>query len=98
MHARVTTLETPVDQVDTGVERYREALSTFKDIRGNQGAFLLIDRSTGKAVGMTLWSDEDALSESREQANQIRQQAADDVGGGIRAVEEFEVALWDVRA
>ena len=97
MHARVTTLETPQDQIDTGIERYRQALSTFDEIPGNTGALLLVDRETGKAVGITLWADEQALTDSREQADRIRQQAADDVGGGIRAVEEFKVAVWNVR-
>ena len=41
---------------------------------------------------MTLWENEQAVADSREQANQLRQQA----GGQIQSVEEYEVAVWDV--
>jgi heme-degrading monooxygenase HmoA len=98
MHARVTTLQTPADTIDEGVERFREALSNFKGMDGNVGALLLVDRGSGKALGVTLWQDEAASAASREQAKQVREQAAQDAHGEVKGVEEFEVAVWDVRA
>jgi heme-degrading monooxygenase HmoA len=96
MFARATTLQGSADDVETGVQQYREALSRFRQIPGNQGAFLLIDRRAGKGIGVTLWESEQAMTDSREQADQLRQQAAEQAGGRIESVEEYEVAVWDV--
>jgi heme-degrading monooxygenase HmoA len=96
MFARATTLRGSAEKVDAGVQQYQEALSRFREIPGNQGAFLLIDRSSGKGMGVTLWESEHAMTDSREQADQLRQQAAQQAGGQIESVEEYEVAVWDV--
>jgi heme-degrading monooxygenase HmoA len=96
MHARMTRLEVPAERVDEGIEEYRNTLATFRELDGNQGAFLLVDRGGGTAVGVTLWEDEGALSESRDRANQLREQAAEATDAGIKSVEEYEVAVWEV--
>ena len=36
------------------------------------------------------------MTESREQANQLRQQTAQQAQGQILSVDEYEVAVWDV--
>ena len=98
MFARATTLQGSPESVEGGVQQYRDSLSRFRQIPGNQGAFLLIDRSSGKGIGVTLWESEQAMADSREQATQLRQQAAAQAGGQIQSVEEYEVAVWDVGA
>ena len=96
MHARATTLRTSPEAAEQAIEQYRQALSTFREMDGNRGAFLLVDRNSGKGIGVTLWENEQAVADSREQANQLRQQAAQQAGGQIQSVEEYEVAVWDV--
>jgi heme-degrading monooxygenase HmoA len=96
MYARATTIQGSTATADEGVEQYREALAAFRRIPGNQGAFLLVDRASGKGIGVTLWESEQAMADSREQANQLRQQAAEQAQGQIQSVEEYEVAVWDV--
>jgi heme-degrading monooxygenase HmoA len=96
--ARATTLHGSADNVDVGIQQYEEALSRFREIPGNQGAFLLIDRRAGKGIGVTLWESEQAMTDSRAQADQLRQQAAQQAGGRIESVDEYEVAVWDVNA
>ena len=98
MFARATTIAGNPDTVDAGIEEYRRVLSAFSEIPGNQGAFLLVDRSSGKALGVTLWDDERSMSESRERANELRQQATSATGGDVQSVEEFEVAVWEPAA
>jgi heme-degrading monooxygenase HmoA len=95
MFARATTIAGSPEDVDEGIEQYRRVLSVFREISGNRGAFLLVDRGSGKALGVTLWSDEQAMAESRERANELRQQAVSETGGDIQSVEEFEVAVWE---
>jgi heme-degrading monooxygenase HmoA len=96
MHARATTLQGSPDRADEAVEQYRASLTTFRETAGNRGAFLLVDRSAGKGIGVTLWESEQAMQESRQRADQLRQQAAEQAQGQIVGVEEYEVAVWDV--
>ena len=96
MHARATTIQASPEAAEQGIDQYRQALSAFRGIAGNQGAFLFVDRSSGKAIGVTLWESEQAMTESREQADQLRQQAAQQAQGQIQSVDEYEVAVWDV--
>jgi heme-degrading monooxygenase HmoA len=62
-------------------------------MEGNQGATLLVDRSSGKAITITYWDTEEHLQASVDAANQVRQRAADQGGLSIRSVEHYEVAM-----
>src|SRR5687767_409429 len=75
MYARATTLTGDGD-ASGAAERYRQVLFTFRSVPGNRGGFMLVDRSGGRAVGVTLWESEDAMIQSRERADELRQQAA----------------------
>ena len=58
---------------------------------------LLIDRETGKALGITLWPDEEAMRQSENSANEHRQRVSDEMQSGqAPTVERFEVAVFDV--
>ena len=96
MHARATTIQGSPDRIDEAIEQYRNALAMFRDIPGNRGAFLLVDRSAGRGIGVSLWESEQAVQESRQRADELRQQAAEQAQGQIVTVEEYEVAVWDV--
>jgi heme-degrading monooxygenase HmoA len=96
MYARATTLRTSPDRIEEGVQDYRSGLAEFRAIEGNRGAFLLVDRDSGKGIGVTLWESEEAMRNSRAQADQLRRQAADSADADIASVEEYEVAVWDV--
>ena len=96
MHARATTIRVGQNVADEAIDQYRDALATFRAIDGNRGAFLLVDRVSGRGIGVTLWESEQAMVDSREQAEQLRQQAAEQAEGEIESVIEYEVAVWDV--
>jgi heme-degrading monooxygenase HmoA len=98
MHARVTRLKGDPAQVDEATESYRDVLGRFAEIDGNRGSFLFVDREAGVALGITLWDDAEAMTAARDRASQLRQQAADQVSAQIDAVEEFEVAMWEVQS
>jgi heme-degrading monooxygenase HmoA len=95
MHARTSTLQGDPGRIDEAIEQYRSALSRVRELSGNQGAGLLVDRSSGKGISITLWDNEQAMTESREQANQLREQAAEQTAAEIVSVEEYEVAVWE---
>jgi heme-degrading monooxygenase HmoA len=96
MHARATTVRIGEEAAEQAIGQYRSTLSTFRGIEGNRGAFLLVDRVRGRGIGVTLWESEQAMVESREQADRLRQQVAADAGGEIESVDEYEVAVWEV--
>jgi heme-degrading monooxygenase HmoA len=96
MHARVSRFEVPTEDVDRGIRSFQDGLSDVRALSGNQGAFLLVDRESGNALSVTLWDSEKSIADSREQANRLRQEAADRASSPIQAVDEYEVPIWDV--
>jgi heme-degrading monooxygenase HmoA len=90
MWARVSTYQLPSDDVEAAIERFNEALGQLEE-PGLERAELLVDRSSGKALTITVWESEDALQSSVEAANRIRSSAADAAGGTIIDVAHFEI-------
>jgi heme-degrading monooxygenase HmoA len=95
MHARATTYRSSPEQVQEAVVHYQEGIPSIREISGNRGAFLLVDRSAGKGVGVTLWETEEAMQASRKRAGELGQQAQEP-SGEIDPVVEYEVAVWAV--
>jgi heme-degrading monooxygenase HmoA len=99
MHARVSLYEGggAVAEVDTAVQAFKDALNALREIDGHQGATLLVDRNSGKAVTITYWDTEDHLKASVEAADKLRRRAADMGGLSIRDVAHYEVAMEEKR-
>jgi quinol monooxygenase YgiN len=97
MHARVSYISGSTENVDAGIDNFRNnALPAIRSEEGCSGGILLVDRDTGKGMAITLWADEEAMRASEERANALRAQAADAMGAGQAAsVERFEVAVFE---
>jgi hypothetical protein len=96
MHARVSTFTGTPDQLDAGVATFRSQVVPFISEAGGLGSLLLVDRQSGKAVGITLWPDEATMAASDERANQLRSEATSQAGATAPpTVERFEVAVYD---
>jgi hypothetical protein len=96
--ARVSTIQGPPEAVDEGIKTVREqVLPAAKGMQGFKGMLALIDRATGKSVGVTLWASEDDMRASEEAAGRLRSSSAQTGNAQIVSVERYEVAL-DVRA
>lgn len=94
MHARVSFYEVASGgDAAAAVKGFEDAMEPVRQMEGNQGAALLVDRNSGKAITITYWDTEDHLQSSAEQANKLRQEASDTGGLTIRGVESYEVAL-----
>lgn len=96
MHARVSTLTGSPDQAETGITDFRENIAPWVKENGGSGGILLMDRETGKAVAITLWSDEEAMRRSEEAANEHRRRVSDEMQAQSPTVERYEVAVFDV--
>ena len=95
MFARVSTVTVPRDRAEDAARGFGSVLDTLRGIDGVREAFLLVDRSSGKGMTITLWEDENALRASEEAANALREQAARSAGGTIEQVDRYEVVLHE---
>src|SRR5947209_9995975 len=92
MYARLNTFQGPLEGVDQALKNLREqVIPAVKQIPGNAGLISLVDRATGKSIGITLWESEEALRQSEQAASGIRQGSADDNESQIVSIERFEV-------
>jgi heme-degrading monooxygenase HmoA len=97
MFARVNILQGPPDRVEDGIRDVRErVIPAAKQMEGYRGILLLVDRSTGKAMGITLWETEEARKASEEAADRIRGGSAQAAGAQGVDVERYEVVQNDL--
>jgi hypothetical protein len=90
VYARATTHRASPAQVDEAIVHYQDGIPSFSEIAGKRGAFLLVDRSAGKAISVTLWESEEVM----RRADELRQPPAQESRG--ESVDEYEVAVWAV--
>lgn len=100
MHARVSTIEAPPERVDEGIDRViNGVLPSLREMPGFDGVLSLVDRTTGRSLTITLWDSEEALQTSEERANQLRSQAAGDLGATAQPqVGRYEVVIAEIAA
>ena len=93
MYARVATFESDPAKVDEAIEMVRREVDSGTP-PGLEGAkmLMLIDRETGKGLGVTLFESEDAMRRGDEALNAMNP------GGSERrtSVEFFEVPVQTV--
>ncbi|MCA1721686.1 MAG: ester cyclase [Actinobacteria bacterium] len=91
---RTTRLAVPPGRLDDAVGSFRsEVLPGLRGQEGFCGGVLLVNRTTGTAVGATTWSSRAALEHSRPAADQLRAGAADSSGARIVEVVETEIVI-----
>ena len=91
IHARVATfnLGEGVDQTINDVRSEVESGNRPPGLEDAKGVIMLVDRSSGKSMGITFFDDEEALKRGDEAPN-----AMSPSGGGSRTgVEFYEVAV-----
>lgn len=97
MYARVTVVQGSADKVDTGIDSFKsQVLPAVKSVDGYKGALLLVDRSSGKGIGLTLWETEAARNEGAKAVAAAREATIQEMGGAVSPAEEFEVAVLDM--
>ncbi|MGW1887042.1 hypothetical protein [Streptomyces sp. NPDC001970] len=94
MFARLSTYQGSPVPAEGDLSATSEAVvKQIQDVPGFVGVYYLVDRSTGKAVSMTLWEDEPSMEASEERAGQIREETARREGQRVLSVEGFEVGF-----
>jgi len=84
------------DQAEKGIASFRDnTVPAIKEM-GGHGGILLIDRESGSAMAITLWSDEAAMRASEESANELRRAASEELGASEQpSVQRYEVAVFE---
>ena len=67
--------------------------SCVEQMDGFSHAYFLVDRDSGKAMSVTMWESEEALSASVAKADELRRQGAQTGVGSIESVEHYEIGL-----
>ena len=95
MFARVSRYEAPADQVDQAIQGFEAATGSLRQMEGIQRAYLLVDRTSGKALTITVWDSEESMRATEQAANQLRSQAMGASGGSVLEVESYEVVTQE---
>jgi heme-degrading monooxygenase HmoA len=93
MFARVARYRYPEERYDEAVEAFRAASEQLREIEGNTGGYLLVDRDNLTALTVTFWESRPAMEASEVRASRLRNQAIGEVEGEVQAVDRCEVVL-----
>jgi hypothetical protein len=95
MYARVATFESDPAQVDDAIEMVRSQVESGDTPAGLEGArmLMLVNRETGKGLGLTLFETEDAMRRGDEALNAMNPRGTE----RRTSVEFFEVPVQTVR-
>jgi len=92
MFARVSTTQVAPGRVDAVISYFQDAIPTT--LEGMKGGFVLVDRSRGKVMTISLWETKDAMKAAAQIANEIRAKAAETGASEMPwQVDAYEVAV-----
>ena len=95
MHARVSTLQLDPGKIDDAIAGLEQNdLPMFKSLDGFKGFSLMVDRSSGKVIGLSYWESEEAMKASEDAVKDARARAAETGGASAEpGVERYEFAI-----
>jgi hypothetical protein len=92
MHARVATFEGDSSGIDQMLEQIRKDVESGQrppGLEDAKGLMVMVDRQSGKSVGITFFADEEALKRGDEALNQM----SPDGPSSRTSVEFYEVPI-----
>jgi heme-degrading monooxygenase HmoA len=94
MYARIATFESDPGQIDEAIRMVRSEVESAETPAGLEGAkmLMLVNRETGKGLGITLFDDEDAMRRGDEALNGMNPGSTE----RRTSVEFFEVPVQTV--
>ena len=94
MHARSTTVQAQPSSIEAGLAHIRdEVMPAVQAIDGCVGMSVLMDSDSGRCIITTAWETDEAMRASAEKASQLRDRAAEKLGGNVEKIEEWEIAV-----
>jgi hypothetical protein len=94
MYARVATFESDPSRIDEAIDMVRSSVESDETPEGLEGAkmLMLVDRETGKGLGVTLFDSEEAMRRGDEALNAMSPGASE----RRTSVEFYEVPVETV--
>jgi heme-degrading monooxygenase HmoA len=98
LHARMTTIHSPAERMDAGIEKVKDdILPAMRDIRGFKGIIGLVDRNANTGITISLWEDEQAMEEAEVEGARLREEAAKAMKAETEPmVNRYEVVLIEM--
>ena len=95
MYARVTTFQGSPDRIEDGLRIFREqATPAVQGQPGFRGAYVLVDRQTGKGLTLSVWESQAAMTASDAAVRQVREQGIQASGvSSMPTAARYEVAV-----
>jgi heme-degrading monooxygenase HmoA len=94
MHARMGRITFSPDRADDVTSHVRDnVVPRYEEADGYKGFTLLLDRGTGRGVGITFWESEEAMRATDDLGDEARQGAAEAGEGSDQGRDHFEVAI-----
>ena len=94
MFARVSAYRlSPGGDPEAAIKSFANFSDPIRQLEGNQGLMLLIDRETNTALTITFWETQERLHSSAEQASRLRRLAASIANVSIEDVKNYEIAI-----
>jgi hypothetical protein len=98
MYARITTIHSPKERMDKGIERIqKEILPEMQKLEGFRGLIGLVQRSSNMGLTISLWADEEAMRRSEDAGGLLRQKAAEAMKADTEPmVNRYEVSFLEI--
>lgn len=97
MLARLHRLRTTAAQYEAGLRMVQDDLLPWaRESDGYCGAIGLVNRETGDAYLVTLWSDDEARVKSAEPAERLSSIAALASGADLAGIENLDVSIVEI--
>lgn len=94
MYARSSTISARPSSIDDGIAHVREqTMSALMEMPGCVGLSLLVNRDSGRCIATSSWESEDAMRQSESAVDGLRRMAAEQFGGSLEKVEEWDIAV-----
>jgi heme-degrading monooxygenase HmoA len=91
MHARVSTYQ--ASDPEGLVEGFRSVSDMLEGTDGFSHAYMMVDRDSGKAMTITIWDSEAAMTTSVSGADEMRKRATQPSGATIESVQHYEIPM-----
>lgn len=94
MHARIGRITYLPEKADDLKRHVQENIvPRYEGVDGYKGFTLLLDASSGEAIGISFWESEEAMRATDDLGDQARQGAAEASSGSDQGKQYYEVAV-----
>jgi hypothetical protein len=81
-------------KVDEGILQFRDVVvPSYENVAGYKGGYMLVDRTSGKLIGVTLWATEADPHATEATSRRLRTTGSQAFAGAVKSVDVYEMVL-----